>query len=82
MNTPRPKLLRPDAPEIAGTCSPGVETRAETCCPLGQRPLLTQIPKLGNRPRPRRRARPRFIGLLPEKKAELPGNYFVPFIGR
>ena len=30
--------------------------------------LLTQIPKLGNRPRPRRRAR--FIGLLRREKSQ------------
>jgi hypothetical protein len=41
-------------------------------------PCLTQIPKLGNRPR--RRARPRFIGFCAEKRADLPGNYFVPFV--
>src|SRR6266481_8676133 len=29
---------------------------------------VTQIPKLGKRPRPRRRARPRFIGLLRREK--------------
>jgi len=45
-------------------------------------PCLTQIPKLGNRPRPRRRARPRFIGFCAEKRADLPGNYFVPFVWR
>ena len=39
-----------------------------------------QIAKLGNRPRPRRRARPRFIGFWVEKRADLPGNYFVPFV--
>jgi len=30
---------------------------------------LAQIPKLGNRPRPRRRARSRFIGLLRREKS-------------
>jgi len=39
-------------------------------------PYLTQILKFGNR----RRARPRFIGFCAEKRADLPGNYFVPFV--
>ena len=38
--------------------------------------ILTQIPKLGNRPRPR----PRFIGLLRRERADLLGNYFVPLV--
>jgi hypothetical protein len=38
--------------------------------------LLAQIPKLGNRPRPR----PRFIGLLRREKSHLLGNYFVPLV--
>jgi hypothetical protein len=38
--------------------------------------LLSQVPKLGNR----RRARSRFIGYCAEKRADLPGNYFVPFV--
>jgi hypothetical protein len=41
---------------------------------------LNQIPKLGNRPRPRRRARPSIYWLCAEKRADLPGNYFVPFV--
>jgi hypothetical protein len=38
--------------------------------------LLTQIPKLGNRPRPRRRAR--FIGLLRREKSRSSWQLFVP----
>ncbi len=48
----------------------------------GSGSCLAQIPKLGNRPRPRRRARSRFIGYCAEKRADLPGNYFVPFVRR
>jgi hypothetical protein len=41
---------------------------------------LTQIPKLGNRPRPVVVLVLRFIGFCAEKRADLPGNYFVPFV--
>jgi len=37
-------------------------------------------PELDNRPRPRRRARPRFIGLLRREKSRSSCNYFVPFV--
>jgi len=54
---------------MAGTAR-GLELVVEALKPL--------IPKLGNRPR--RRARSRFIGYCAEKRADLPGNYFVPFV--
>jgi len=42
---------------------------------------LTQIPKLGNRPRPRRRARPSIYWLLRREKSRSSWhNYFVPFV--
>ena len=40
---------------------------------------LAQISKLGNRPRPRHRARSR-LGFCAEKRADLLGNYFVPLV--
>jgi hypothetical protein len=40
---------------------------------------LTQIPKLGNRPRPVVLVLD-LLGFCADERADLPGNYFVPFV--
>jgi len=42
---------------------------------------LNPDPEIRESSSSRRRARPRFIGLLRREKTDLPGNYFVPLCG-
>ena len=72
-------ISEPSLRNLGSKTGHGTDWKTVVAAMPGRWMVLSQIPKLGNRPYSRSEVLD-FIGSCADKRADLPGNYFVPFV--